>query len=368
MSRFASVGLLALTVLFGVELATRLEDWVRFGDSFLSRYSSQGDLAVRAPDGAHGRRNAQFEKWTMNNLGFRGPPADSAKAPGGIRVILSGASEAFGLYESPGGELARQLEDSLRERRSGAGCPIEVWNAAFAGMSLPTIAQDIRLRLRRFDPDLIVLYPTPAFYLDHSIPFATTPDSTVRGDETPSLALALLPRSWERLRAEGKELVPKFFATWLREWRVQHAEQTRGEGWRYYKLPPDRVDLFEVQVRDVVAAVREIGAQVILATHGNAFGFGTGRPVDPALLIAWERFHPRATSDVLIAFDSAARARVYRIAGDSLPVSDAALRLAQSPQVPFQDYAHFNDHGAAVAAGAIAETVAKALGGRLECH
>src|SRR6185295_4308184 len=145
--------------------------------------------------------------------------------------------------------MPRQLEDSLNSRLGGGGCRIEVWNGALPGMALPTIAQDIRLRLRRFHPDLIVLYPTPAFFLDHSIPVAATPDSS-GAEEVPSFALALRLRSWERLRAEWKDLVPTVVATWFRERRVQRAEQHRGAGWRYLEVPPDRVDVFEAQVRD----------------------------------------------------------------------------------------------------------------------
>ena len=346
MSRFATSVLLAFTVLAGLEIATRIEDWVRFGDSLMSGYNSQADLAVRTADGMHGRRDAQFEKWVMNNLGFRGPGVDSAKAPGRIRVVVTGASEAFGLYESLGHEMPRQLEDSLRVRLAARGCEVEVWNAAFSGMAVPTITQDIRLRLRRFDPDLVVLYATPSFYLDHSVPFAATPDSG-ENDETPSLVATLRPRAWERLRSEGKALVPEFIATWFREYRVRRAERNRGSEWRYRQLPEDRIDLFEHDVREVIAAVRSIGAIPVLATHGNGFGFGTVRKTNPDLLIAWERFHPRPTGPVLIAFDSAARARMFGIAGDSSAVADVALGLAQSPKSPFQDYAHFNDHGAA---------------------
>jgi hypothetical protein len=48
--------------------------------------------------GQHGRPNAQYLKWKLNSLGFRGPELD----PGATRILCVGSSETFGQYESEG--------------------------------------------------------------------------------------------------------------------------------------------------------------------------------------------------------------------------------------------------------------------------
>src|SRR5688572_1791295 len=114
-------GMLALVFVVVLEMTARAEDWVRYRTPFLSRLREQGELMVRDRVGAHGRPNARYMKWAMNSLGMRGPEVPIAKAPGTIRVATVGASETFGLYESPDREFPRQLEDSLAGRTMTRG-------------------------------------------------------------------------------------------------------------------------------------------------------------------------------------------------------------------------------------------------------
>jgi hypothetical protein len=354
-------GLIAVAIGIGLEGTARVDDWVSFRSPILNRYRSETDLMVRTADGMHGRRHASFEKWSMNNLGYRGPDVDSAKAPGVLRVVAMGASETFGLYESAGKELPRQLEDSLRSRLAGSHCAAEVWNAALPGMALPTIMQDLRLRTRRYSPDVVVLYPTPSFYLGDRLPTPALPDSHSVERALP-LTNALYPRVWPRLRNQLKALTPTFAATWLRKRSVATALRARGAGWQFDTLPSDRAIAFEADLRREVGTVRDIGAQPVLATHGDAFWGGTRREGSSEWLTAWERFNPRATGRVLIAFDSAARAAILRVAADSgLLVADAAPALAASDETPFADYQHFNDHGAGLAAGVITQRIVELI-------
>src|SRR5690348_16942167 len=133
--------LAALVLLFGLslEVTARLEDWVRYRTPVLSRYRSQSDLIVRDEAGAHGRPNSRFQKWAINNLGLRGPDLAVAKGAATYRIATLGASETFGLYESPHLEFPRQLEDTLnRIVRSGEFCGsaihrVEVLNASMPG-------------------------------------------------------------------------------------------------------------------------------------------------------------------------------------------------------------------------------------------
>src|SRR5689334_9303941 len=53
------------------ELATRLDDRIRFGVPLLSRVRSSDDLLVHDRDGWHGRPDARYRKWSMDSLGLR---------------------------------------------------------------------------------------------------------------------------------------------------------------------------------------------------------------------------------------------------------------------------------------------------------
>ena len=360
------LGWIGIVVLMAVvlELTCRAEDWVMYRMPFWSRYSSLDQLVIRDAVGMHGRPNAQYEKWIMNALGMRGPAAQVAPPPGTHRIITVGASETFGLYESPGREYPRQLQDSLNamlgrgECSAPPGTRFEVLNGAFAGMGLPTIAQDIRNRLARLKPEFIVIYPSPASYLDDIAPHAAAPDSSYRAIEPP-LRRTLYPRALARMREQSKQLVPEFLKARLRVWQARSVVAEHPAGWRFETVPPDRLAQYESDLRAVIGTVRAIGARPVLATHGNEF---MGREsIDQNMFMSWEKFYPRATSRTLVAMDSLARDVTRRVGTDSgVVVVDAATTLAAAPVSAFADFVHFTDFGAGLMAGSLTEGILSA--------
>ena len=343
------------------EATCRIEDLIRYGTPLLSPYTSQTDLVLRDEFGARGRPGARFQKWVLNGLGTRGPEVPEQKGPRTLRVVTAGASETFGLYESPGLEYPRQLEDSLRASMSEMRCPggrlvdrVEVLNAALPGMSLPTVALDVRHRIARLQPDYIVYYPTPSQYLDELPPGSIPPrgrDADPRADPR----RALYPRALPRLRSQLKTILPDFVETWLRRREVARVLRERPAGWRFTSgIPADRIDQFERDLRSMVGTMRATGATPILATNSNAFVGPKRAPGD--VLIAWERFTPRATGSVILAFDSVAREIVRRVARDSA-VAVADVERAVHTPADFADFLHFTDAGAARVAGTMAQTI-----------
>src|SRR5262245_28100105 len=84
------------------EAAARVDDWRRFGVPLSNPYTSLEDLLVRDSLGTHARPGAVFKQFRIDSLGFRRKAsADSRLAPRPL-VIATGASETFGLYETPG--------------------------------------------------------------------------------------------------------------------------------------------------------------------------------------------------------------------------------------------------------------------------
>lgn len=351
----------SLCMLFGViaEIACRVEDRLRFGMPLVSPITSQVDLMVRDGAGIHGRPNARFEKWSLNALGTRGPAATLVKSDSTARVVVVGASETFGLYESPDKEYPRQLEDSLNQLMRNRRCSIrrfEVLNAALPGMSLPTIEQDIRTRIGRFGADMVVYYPSPTGYLDDEPPRPAAPDSSGRASTLPWTG-ALHSRFLYRLRGQLKELLPDFLATWLRRRETRELLRTKPAGWRFASPPVDRLELYERDLRRVIGTIRRTGATPVLMTHANRFT-RQGVP-DHGMLVAWEKFYPRAPGDVIVRFDAEANRVTLRVASDSaVPVVDLARVIATTGGNDlFKDFAHFTDLGAGVVAGALVRPV-----------
>ncbi len=361
-----AAGLAVGLVVFGIafELTARLDDLIRYGMPVTSPYGAEEDLVVHDSLGVHGRPGAQYLKWSLNALGTRGPEVSLRPSPGVLRVVATGASETFGQSEGPGKEYPRQLEDSLRAAvADGPTAPfrqVEVLNAAFFGMSLPTATQDVRLRVGGFSPRVVVLYPTSVQYLNEALPQAEPPAS---GPSRPlGLKSVLWPRVVARLREALKRVAPWSWREWLWQAQVRRQLARHEAGWRYTDVPADRLAAYDADLRAFVGAVRSIGAEPVLATHANLFVGGDVS--DSTLLSAWQRFYPRPEGHVILAFDSAGAEVTRRVAGDSgVALANVRAALTNCPAC-FADYAHFTDEGAARVAGVVAAAVEQALGRR----
>ena len=351
----------AIAAIFALvfELTCRVEDLVRYGTPLLSPYTSQSDLIVRDASGARGRPNGRFQKWVLNDLGTRGPAIPRHKTPGTLRVVTAGASETFGLYESNDREYPRQLEDSLRAALPGLACPdslryeqVQVVNPALPGMSLPTVALDLEHRIAALAPDFVAYYPTPPQYLGDEPPGVAPPLPAPTAEH--DTRRALHPRSAARLRNQLKTLLPGFVQTVLRRREIEKVVSAHPPGWRYTSVPAERLNLFERDLRRLVGTVRAIRATPVLVTSTHAF-LGDDQ-ASPDMLYAWERFTPRATGAVILAFDSSARSIMRDIARDSvIALADAGGTVRG--QAAFADFSHFTDAGAAAMAGLLARTI-----------
>jgi len=350
------------------ESATRIDDWVRFGTPPWSPITVEEDLLTRDSLGEHGKPHARFQKWTLNNFGMRGPDVSLRKPSGTLRVVTAGASETFGLYERPGREFPRQLEDSLRRTLVGDHCDgvqVEVLNAAIFGMSLPSADQDLRTRVAVLHPDVVVMYPTPVQYLAESVPRATPPSSSPSQTDEPWYAV-LRPRATSRLREQIILILPAWARTLLRQRDIDATVVGRPGAWRFASIPESRLESYDRDLRHVIGTIHSLGSAAVIMTHADLF-MPAGR-TDTAQLLAqlkaWQRLYPRATESVLTAFDSAAVATTLRVAQDSgAPAVDLANLVRQIPAADaarlFGDYAHFTDAGSALVAGALSPAVVR---------
>lgn len=353
---------LALLMVLVLEVVARVEDRIVYGIPFMSRVRSPNDLVWLHPDGARGRPNARYQQWRLNNLGFRGPDITPTPAPGTVRIVTVGASETFGLYESAEREYARQLEDSLRTRVTTACVApapnVEVLNAALPGMATPSMALVLDKVIRPAAPNVILLYPSPGFYLNPRRPAPTS--GVVGADSTLPFTNALRLRVAARAERQVRAIVSGRLRAYLR--RIVLARRVRQwEHNRFRTVPPNRLSQFDSDLRTAVGVAKSTGATVVLMGHANATmadGFS-----DQTLVEAWVYQFPRSTGEVLREFHSRALELERELARDSgIVFVDLPAALSGREETAFADFVHFTDTGAAIVAGTIADAIFPVLG------
>lgn len=332
--------LLAPIVVIAAEITARVDDRIRYGIPFASTPDSR-DLTIVDSLGTRGRPRARYKGWQLNNYGFRGPDITEQPAAGCTRVMVLGASETFGYYETPGKEYPAQLADSL----DSADC-FEVINAAVAGMGLRQQVQMWKNHASRFGPNYVVIYPTPLFYLRSETP--GQPAAIVVSATPARLAR---PRLIER--AKDVIDIPRPIQR-QRILRWIAAETTgRSEDWFFHTPPAQRLDRFIHDLDSLVTVVRASGAIPVLATHAMRFTIPP-HPDDEFMLLAWRQFTPRARPEVMLAFEMQAAQRMREYAADNdIALIDIAHRLTGRRE-HFADFIHFTNEGAAVVAGTMA--------------
>ena len=275
-----------------LEFSARVDDALHWNAPFWGNYSNER-LTVTDALGHHGRPNARFEKWQLNSFGFRGPEIEEKKPPGIIRVLVTGASETFGLYERAGKEYPAELQRQLDWLYPNC---FQVINASCAGMSPPRIEQAMRSWFYRFKPDIVLFYPSPQFYLDE------VPPNTDIGSPgaTPSL---LTLRLLGKAKLVIKSFLPEHLQSILRRLMIEQVVRRHEQGWVWTQPPVERAEMFRQHLAHLVVSVKEIGALPVLVTHANRFGTILNER-DREQLIALRRFYPRASTEIIIPFES----------------------------------------------------------------
>lgn len=355
---------LAILLVLGLtaELTMRIGDALSWGAPLLGAYS-EDHLMIRDSFPVRGRPNVRYEKWRMNNQGFRGPDIRPQTAPGVRRVVVLGSSETFGLFETEGSEYPARMQQLLDSAGPGR---FEVINAALPGMGMPAMVPYYQRVVAGLHPDVVVLYPNPSFYLDvNPLPSVLNPPPT---RAAPPLGLdpeVLRPRVIAKGRDALKALLPRMLVTQFREWRLRQLRAAHPPGWVWETVPADRMALFGEQLDRLLDTIQATGTTVILATHTNRFVGASAAEValdrrhlvDPIY-----NYYPRATPRVMIAVDSAANT-VLREIGEKrhLTVVEIYGRIPPGASY-FGDYVHFTDRGAGVVASILSDALLGSAG------
>jgi hypothetical protein len=339
---------LAGAMLCSAEAAARIDDWIRLGLPLGHTPVEVVDLRVTDSLGLHGRPFGRYHQWQLNNFGFRGRDITAQPRSGCTRIMALGASETMGYYETPGQEFPAQLADSLH----ASGCS-EVINAGIPGMSLKSMVAFWNSYAHRFGSQIVLVYPSPVFYLVTELPNWPAPPASTRSVAT-APAVSWRPRLLDRLH-DALHTPDAIQGRRLEHWI---ADETAGkpESWFFHGPPEDRADAFIADLDSLVVDIRATGATPVLMTHATRSSIPS-RPEDRILLLGWRRFTPRARPDDMLRFERLAAARTRSYAAQrGIAVVDVDSALTGRYQL-FGDVVHFTNQGSAIVAGTIARTL-----------
>ena len=346
--RWLSVALVFLTA---AEVFARLDDKITWGAPFLGPYTNER-LLNQDSVGFRGRPNFRYQKWRMNNLGFRGPDITSSPAPGVRRIAVIGASETFGLFESDGAEYPARMQVILDSIAPGR---YEVINVALPGLSIASMVPYIQRAVVQTGASILVIYPTPSFYLEvqplslEYLPPRYQPPPLLHFARWTMERAALSSRLVAKGREVLKQLVPPVVVTKVRESRLAARRAAHDSGWVWRTVPADRMETFRTQLNRLVASARKDGLQPLLVTHANRFSGAmrdTAGPDRRHIVNPMSLYYPQAPPSILIGTDSVANAIMCEVgAAQGVPVVEAEREIPASPAY-FADFVHFTDVGA----------------------
>lgn len=333
--RVLRIGSLIAWGLLTLELCARVEDTIRYNAPLFGPFTVASLYRYDAA-GRHGKANAGFMKWRLNEAGYRGPSLRSHK----YRIVCLGSSETFGVYESAGNEWPRQLE---RELNSRAGYEkFEVVNAAYPGMTVANILRRLDETRNKLHPRMAILYPSYARY--------------IYLDQVDKEKLAPPPENIFELRLNSrvepllKETVPLSVQDMARRYLIRRATATTPT---LPRIPQASVDRFSNDLTLLIGRLRDYGIVPVVVTQSTWFGPQISTK-DRWLLTAWRRFYPLLEEDGFLDMQQRMNQAASRVASANAVLLIRADDEMSSGSQYFADFVHFNDAGAQALAKLIA--------------
>jgi hypothetical protein len=199
-------------------------------------------------------------------------------------------------------------------------------------------------------PSVILIYPSPSFYLEVRPPPLTYVPAPVHpepagGFDREALRSRILGRSRDVL----KELVPPRLVGAYRERKLKALRNSRPADWIWNSVPEDRMAILDQHLKALLPVVQATGARIFLVTHTTRFAGASPELIarDHRHLVNLQAvYYPQASDHVMIAVDSAANTLVRRnAAAFNTGVLEVEGRIPPGGEY-FADYAHFTDAGA----------------------
>lgn len=353
-----NVLLFFIGVLAALELSTRLDQWRQYGASPLGDFNYEIGLISYDEHGRRGKPHGHYEKWKLNEHGYRGPPVQKVRDPGVARVATLGASETFGLFETADQEWPRQLERSLDG--------VEVINAGLAGMAMKTRLDHYRHRVRKHGVDAVILITEYSSYagITRERREKRERESSARAQaamaaEAEQAAVYLGLRSIKKMYDAITARLPDYASSAIARLRSARKErklrEKLGDEYRSYReVQAIERQLFADDIASFARELRADGVELIIVIPPRLV-----TPVTIAdFLNSWAYVHEDWIRASIEEFPKVALEVAGRL---NVPVVDTRGRFAGHEQAWMADLVHLNDQGARELAAEIAPVLERVL-------
>ena len=332
------------------EITARLDDYMRFQIPVDDESSLEEALKIRDHGITTGRPNGRYQRWKLNEYGFRSSAIDfhNSIKP---RVMILGASESFGMYESPGNSYFELLEKKHSRE-------YDFINASIIGMPASAIQPYWDHWLSQFKPNVVIILANPLFYLSDLPP--KVPEKVLEPGEE------LTQRSWTKIKIRSRFLerlknhlsMPEYLATCIQAAKIKKKIESHPADWLYQNAPEDRLALYKNHVTAVANRVADSGAKVVLLTQPLRVQYPF-RDEDYSDLLAARDVWPRASNRSIWEFSEACRNFVVDMGStDGIETIDLWKRMTGHKKY-FADLVHFSDEGSVVVADEVSSVLSR---------
>lgn len=220
-----------LVFIITLEMCARIDDVLRYDAPLWKEYTADGLKSSDSEGVSYNIPNARFQKWQNNGHGFRGPEISPIKTPGTVRIVCLGASESYGLYESPGKEWPAQLRTLLPSSK------YEVINVSVVGLSLSSYEAYLKKYVLKLEPDIVICLVNPLFYATgfekKQTLLVTAPNTGVRTTAKKPISLTRSitanSRCLPKLKQVFKQSLQKNFLTVLKRYQIWNLQKQINE-------------------------------------------------------------------------------------------------------------------------------------------
>jgi hypothetical protein len=349
--RLMIAGCLGLVTL---EVAARIDDWLRFGADPLAYYGPKSLLVTDDAGLTTNRPLARFEKWQHDARGYR-TYAGSMTTGFSARWTCLGSSESYGLYEKPGGEWPAVLGNLVAREK------IRVDNASVVGMSPFELPRYIDRHIMLDGPDLVILVISPFSYTQ-AMASGTPPDSAHFADpariERMRTARAPTLRECSRFLPKAQaSILRRFPPDWTRRLAIATKERKLARleraGTRPDQLrdspPPETVAAYVATLAQLQRQLADRGVALAVCTYATSLSLDRTLAARDAMLdrtLSLPSYSPAGLCR--IAADFAAATRAYCDTSQAVLI-DFEAALPKDAET-FADSVHLTDAGAKRAA------------------
>lgn len=352
-----------IVFVFGLslELCARIDDWIKYDAPFFLKYTNDRLRSYDEDGLRYNVPNARFEKWQNNSFGFRGQDFDIEKPRGVTRIFCMGASETYGLFESPDKEWPAQLSDQLKPYSS-----LQVINAATVGLRRDYILKYLDKYVYKFDPDIIIFLISPSFIdrQNKSNPIKKNNNLSSREANISPFTLSsmisnirIIPKIWQMI----KKFIPKSllekYQHWDRSKKIDFLEKKYLNGENPLdSIPFEYQKKYKADIDNIISTVNSKGIKVILCTYPYLM---TKDNIDIHQLIFMEgrRFNIKLSYAGMIDASKVANDIVKKIADERNTGFIDCNKAIPKNLVCFGDNVHLTNEGSKILANMLANYI-----------